>query len=220
MIEAQHSFLAQLFFYPYLERLLKKNFSHFYFVNEQPKIDSESGLIITPNHFSWWDGFFIGYIVRKLSKRKIYIMMLENQLEKYWFFKKVGAYSINQSNPKEIIKTADYTQKIIRKENVVVIYPQGKIESFDIEDINIKNGLNLFTKNVNNNFYVVPVAFKIQYYEEKYPSIIVRFGDTIDKNSFRNNFEMYKLNFVNNIELLNKSAIKQNFIFDLFQKQK
>ncbi|MCX7876115.1 MAG: lysophospholipid acyltransferase family protein [Melioribacteraceae bacterium] len=218
MLKAQHNFLAQKIFYPYLERLLKKNFSHFYFTNELPQIDKNLGLIITPNHFSWWDGFFIGYVERKFIKRKIHIMMLEEQLRKYWFFQKVGAYSINPNNSKSIIETSNYTSQLITNENVVVIYPQGNIEPFDPEQINIKKGLQLFTKKTKDNFMVLPVAFKIQFYEEKKPAIITRFGNYLDGKIINENYELYINEFIKNVSLLNELSNKKLFIKNIFEE--
>ena len=39
MIRASHKTWARLFFNPYLDGLIKKNFSHFYLVNGFPDID-------------------------------------------------------------------------------------------------------------------------------------------------------------------------------------
>lgn len=218
MLTAQHSIFAQLIFYPYLTRLLKKNFSHFYFVNELPQFDNNAGLVITPNHFSWWDGFFIGHLERNFIKKKFYIMMLENQLKRFWFFQKVGAYSINPNNPKSIIETINYTSQIVQPNNVVVIYPQGKIEPFESKEITIKDGLTYFLKNVKIKFYILPTAFKIHYYDEMKPSIFVRFGKQIDGNLIKDNFQIYKDEFIENIEKLNTSANKKEFIKDIFTK--
>lgn len=220
MIKAKHNIFAEFIFYPYLERLLRKNFSHFFLVNTFPLIDNNAGLVITPNHFSWWDGFFIGHIERKFLHRKFFIMMLEDQLKRYWFFQKVGAYSIQQDNPKSIIETARYTSEIINNKNVVVIYPQGKIESFSTKNLNLKKGLNLFTKNVKEKFYVLPVGFKIEFYEEKLPSVIARFGDLIDGNELINNLTIFENEFTMNLELLEQAANEKKFITDIFGNQK
>ena len=142
MIEAEHNKWARFIFNPYINHLLKTNFSSFYFVNKLPPIDESAGLIVTPNHFSWWDGFIIDFIARKLIRRKIHIMMLEDQLKKYWFFKKVGAYSVNLSNPVSITRTLRYTNDVLKSpQNFVVLYPQGKIQSFNEKNIIVKEGL-------------------------------------------------------------------------------
>ncbi|MDX1777464.1 MAG: hypothetical protein R3339_01145, partial [Thermodesulfobacteriota bacterium] len=95
MIKASHKKWARLIFNPYCDLLLKRNFSQFLLVNDFPQLSPKLPLIITPNHISWWDGFFIYYLSKKKFNRKIYLMMLESSLEKFWFFQKIGAFSIN-----------------------------------------------------------------------------------------------------------------------------
>ena len=102
MIQASHKKWARRIFNPYCDSLLKRNFSQFLRVNTFPRLSPDLPLIITPNHISWWDGFFIDYLTRKFLNRKGYIMMLEEQLSKYWFFQKIGAFSIDPSNAKRI----------------------------------------------------------------------------------------------------------------------
>ena len=68
-----------------------------------PEFDKSKSLIVTPNHFSWWDGFFIYWTNKKLFNRKLYVLMLEEQLKRYWFFKKLGCYSIDLNDNRKMI---------------------------------------------------------------------------------------------------------------------
>ncbi len=87
MIEAKHSKWAHLLFDVYVTKLLKYNFNRFIVLNDLPKFSKGNGLVLAPNHFTWWDGFFTYFIYKKFFKqRKFYVMMMEQQLKKYWFF--------------------------------------------------------------------------------------------------------------------------------------
>lgn len=219
MIKAEHNFFAQLIFNPYIKRLLKKNFSHFYLINEFPKIARHKKLIVTPNHFSWWDGFFIDYLFKNFSERKLHIMMLEEQLKRYWFFKKLGAYSISPNSTKSIIETAEYTKEILRDtNNFVVYYPQGKIEPFDTERMNLQNGLKYFIPQNEADAVILPIAFKIQFYEEKIPEIVVRFGEMIEADAALDSGNFNQI-FFENVQLLSDFALKRNFVSDIFGTQ-
>lgn len=216
MIKAEHKRWARSIFIPYMNWLLKKNFSHFYLVNEMPIIPDKYGLVITPNHISWWDGFFVEFLLTKRINRKIFIMMLEDQLRRYMFFKYLGAFSINTKSAKSIIETSFYSKKIVSDiQNYLVFYPQGEIEPFDKIPPSIKDGLRIFINDVNNTL-VLPIAFKIQYYNEKYPAVIVRFGEFIKSDLVISNYDNYKKQFETNIQQLNKAAISKTFIKDLF----
>ena len=218
IIEAKHNSAALLVFNIYINRLLRKNFSNFFLANLPPDLPKDKSLIITPNHFGWWDGFFIYQLNKETTKRKLYVMMLQKQLERYWFFKHIGAYSINQENPKSISETVNYTSKILsHPDNAIAFYPQGEIEPFDQRPINLKKGLQLFLKNSIDKCVVLPVAFKIQHYNEKYPAVVFRSGRIFSPTEVVNDFSIFENEFVGNIEALNEAAFKKNFVKDIFK---
>ncbi|MCX8011205.1 MAG: lysophospholipid acyltransferase family protein [Ignavibacteria bacterium] len=221
MIKAQHSKWARIIYDLYFDNLLKKNFSHFYLANKFPKIADNLPLIVTPNHISWWDGFFVDYYFKNFSKRKIYLMMLEEQLKRLPFFPKVGAFSIEPSKIKSIIETFDYSSKIVlNTKNFLVMYPQGEIEAFEKRPLNIKEGLNHLLKLINSEVAVLPLGFRIQYYNEKYPAIIARAGNTLSSLDVLTDFDIFKNEFYNNLDLLSTASIKKEFVKDLFTKGK
>lgn len=203
MIKAEHKWWARLIFNPFTDRLLRKNFGNFYLVNDPPDADNSAGLIITPNHFSWWDGFIADFISRKLIKRKIHVMMLEEQLHRYWFFKKVGAYSINTANPVSMVKTLRYTADIAGSpENTVVLFPQGKIQPLNEKSVSIKEGLKILLDKVDFELYVLPVAVKIEYGNKKNPDIAVRFGRLLKATEIQSDFGVFAAEFTKNLESL------------------
>jgi hypothetical protein len=169
---------------------------------------------------SWWDGFFIYQVNRFLLNKNLYYMMLQKQLERYWFFKYLGAYSIIPDSHQSISETVKYTSKILSNSiNAVVFYPQGKIQAFDKKPLNLKRGLQLFVKNVKDNCVVLPVAFKIQHYDKKYPAIAFRAGRIISRDDMINNFDYFENEFKNNLGALNDSVFNQTFVKDLFERE-
>ncbi len=218
MIPAKHSRGARAFFNPYLFWLMKRNFSHFYLANSFiPPVNNDS-LIVTPNHISWWDGFFIDLISRKFILRKMHIMILEETLRQFPFFQKLGAFSIDLENSVSLLKTLHYTSGILKeKENFLVIYPQGEIEPYEKRPLQIKRGIKLFVKNSPENVAVLPVGFKVELYNEKKPAIICRFGDYVNRDTLLNDFDIYLEKFNDNLDHLSESAYKKEFIADLFE---
>ncbi len=216
MIEAQHSKIARLIFNIYINRLLRKSFTDFQLVNSIPEIPNDKSLIVTPNHISWWDGFFIDYVTRRFINKKLHLMMLESSLRKYWFFGKLGCYSINPQNSSSIKETILYTRKVLKDEsNFVVTYPQGEIEPFEKRPLSIKEGLKLFLKE-NLQTLVLPVGFKIQYYDEKNPSVICRFGEILSAEQVVNDFNYYKNVFTDNLDRLNEASNTKKFEENIF----
>ncbi len=220
MIKADHKHWARLIFDPYIKNQLKKSFCNFYLVNEPPIIDDQKSLIITPNHISWWDGFFIDFINKNIFNRKFYIMMLEHQLKRYWFFNKLGAYSIAPDKSISIKETIKYTASVVTdSNNVAIIYPQGEIETFNSKSVNLKRGLKLFINSIENNLVVLPVGFKLQFYEEKLPEVICRFGQPIEGQTIKEDYNIYEKEFLNNLGLLEECSFERKFTKDLFDKK-
>ncbi len=204
MIKAEQKTWAGLIFNPYINYLLRKNFNSFYLKGIPPDLDKYPGLIITPNHFSWWDGFITHFLLRKLTRKPVFTMMLEEQLKKYWFFKKVGAYSINPSNPVSMVRTLDYTRNILYdKKYIVVLYPQGEIQSLLSKKIMIKPGLKFIIRKNTDKNYVLPLALKIEYGRNKKPDIAASFGRIYSGEEIYKDYDAFTRGFIDNIEQLN-----------------
>jgi 1-acyl-sn-glycerol-3-phosphate acyltransferase len=218
MIKSKNNPFARLIFNNYIDRLLKKNFSNFYLCNEYPTLKLNESVLITPNHFSWWDGFLIDYVVRMETNLDLRIMMLEEQLKKYWFFKYVGAFSITPNKPFAIKDSINYTTKLLReKNNALIIYPQGEIEPFGKRPLSLKKGISLMLKNPNN-ITVIPAAFDIAFSEQKLPSIFLRFGDPLSAKIILNDFKTFENAFYSNLNLLSDAVVNRNFIKDYFNQ--
>lgn len=217
MIKAEHKRWARILFNPYINRLLRKSFSNLYLVNEIPRVPEGSGLLITPNHISWWDGFFIDYLLRQTINRKLYLMMLESSLRRYWFFQKLGAYSIDPGNPLSIVQTARYTRELLGdSRNMVVTYPQGEIEPFEKRPLSVKDGLQIFLKNLKEDAVILPTGFKIQFQDEKKPAVYCRFGKELKSSEVLGDYSLFIKSFTDNLDQLSSAANEQNFTTDLF----
>lgn len=218
MIKADHKKWARWLYNFYVPRLLKSNFQNFYLTNKFPEIPENQSLIITPNHFSWWDGFFIDYTFQFFSKRKIYLLMLEEQLKRYWFFQKVGAFSINPKNPKSIKTTFDYIINVISDpKNVLLFYPQGEIEDYVKRPLKVKDGLKKILNMTNTEVNILPIAFKIKYGSTKKPDLLVRFGEPILSSRAKKNFNLFIDAFNSNVDYLDKVE-SENFKENLFER--
>jgi 1-acyl-sn-glycerol-3-phosphate acyltransferase len=218
MIKADHKKWARRLYDFYVPRILKSNFQHFYLTNEFPKIPDDEALIITPNHFSWWDGFFIDYTLSHFSNRKIYMLMLEEQLKRYWFFQKVGAFSIKPRNPKSIKTTFDYIIDVVSDpKNVLFFYPQGEIEDYVKRPLKVKEGLKSILNMTHSKVNILPIAFKIKYGNTKKPDLLVRFGEPITASKAKEDFFLFIDGFNSNVDLLDKVQ-SENYKENLFER--
>jgi hypothetical protein len=217
MIKAEHKLWARLLLDMYLGYIFKKSFSNFYLVNLPPEIPGDKSLLITPNHISWWDGFFIDRLSKHTLDKKLHLMMLESSLEKFWFFSKVGAFSINPGNAPSVLQTFKYTGDLLDdNNNMVVTYPQGEIEPFEKRPLSLKWGIASLLKLMGSKTVLLPVGFKIEYYDKKKPAVYSRFGTLLETERILGNIKLYEEEFLKNLDLLAEAAVKREFIRDLF----
>ncbi len=217
MIYPKKSFWAKKVFDKYLQRLLENNFSHFYLVNSIPEIDDKNSLLIVPNHFSWWDGFFIYYLSQGRFRKRFYLMMLEEQLKRYWFFAKVGAFSINPANPISVALSVKYTSSLLNNaKNLVVLYPQGKIEPYDKRPLEIHAGYRRLLQGVEN-CSVLPVVFKIVWHNAMRPDIFCAFGNVLEGKLLVGNQVDIATEIHSALDLLDRNSIEGTYQMDLFE---
>ncbi|MBK8551032.1 MAG: lysophospholipid acyltransferase family protein [Ignavibacteria bacterium] len=214
MIKAKHNIPARAIYNKSVSLLLKHEFNRFVLLNEFPGRESSRGLIVTPNHFSWWDGFFAEYLMKRFTKRIPYVMMLERQLKKYRFFRYAGAFSIEPTSPASVLESLGYSKEILNsKDNYLIFYPQGEIQFYETDHVSLKNGLEHLSR--KSEFDVLIVSFKIFYNESKKPSVCCRFGERFSSEQLKSDYESYKRSFIENIRLTDSDLFYKKGI-DLF----
>ncbi len=210
MLVAKHSNTANIIFTRYLKHLFKKNFDSISIIGELPKI-SEKPILLLPNHISWWDGFFVHYLNNIHFNRKMYLMVLEETLVKYKFFLKLGAFSIDKSKPKEVIKSFEYAADILKSKNSLLgIYPQAELIPALDSKINYKNGLELLFKKVNSEYDIVLMAVRIIHLKNKLPNVFISLSKAINS---KENINVSILNDLHNELLIqcDKSILDKHF---------
>lgn len=174
IIKAKHHFIIYRFFKNYSIRKTNRVFEK---VSIEGKFnDRGKPLLIVANHVSWWDGFWLMYLNLKVFHRKFHFMMLENQLKKYWFFNYAGGYSINKKS-KTIIESLNYTEELLDDtNNMVLIFPQGKIHSMYESNIKFEKGIDRILKKTNN-IEVIQVVNLVDYFSKEKPSLFIYFEE-------------------------------------------
>ncbi len=205
MIRANKKKWAHIVYKLYLNRLFKTHFHSFNLVGEVPAIDNNSILLLS-NHSSWWDGFFTYFLNEKYFNKNYFVMMLEHKLKELYFFNKIGAYSINQGNPKDIIKSLDYSAELLQdKNNLVNIFPEGKMTYNFTNSFNAKKGV-LKVVEKTDNVNIIILTMKILSLHEEYPQVFFNLK-LINKNEI-NNLDIIFNSLLNEID---DNVIKNNF---------
>lgn len=139
MIKADHKRLAVWFFNEYLTFIIRR---HFHRVEWDRSLElQDRPVLILANHFSWWDGFFLVMLNKLHFRRRFHVMMLEEELRPRRVLRFAGAYSI-QKKSRGIIESLKYTESVLQDpRNLVLIFPQGKIESAHTDRLAFEKGV-------------------------------------------------------------------------------
>lgn len=178
MIRADHKKWAHFVFWAYIKRKFKKRFRAFRLIGEAPRFDDSRPILLAPNHISWWDGFFVYYLNKTFFRREMNLMMLEEQLSKYPFFSKVGAFSIDPGNPTSVVESLYYSANFLEKnKTLLVVYPQGELLPDFARPIEVRGGIDKIIEKSKVEPRIVSLSVKIVYLKEELPEVLFRFEE-------------------------------------------
>jgi len=171
ILKAKHNVIIYPFFKWYTRMKMKGNFKPIKIIND---IDEKNlPVLLVTNHNSWWDGFWVQYINIQIFKRKFHFMMLEEQLRKFWFFNYTGGFSVRK-NSKSIIETLDYTRQLLtNKNNLVLMYPQGEIQSMHEPVFKFERGIEHILRKMENPVQVVFMVSLVDYFSNPNPGLFL-----------------------------------------------
>lgn len=195
IIKAKHHKIITPFFKYYTQWKINK---HFHKVSINGVYEEKNlPLLIISNHLSWWDGFWMNYLNTKIFKRKFHFMMLEEQLIKYRILNYTGGFSIKKGN-RSIIDTISYTAELLNNtDNLVLIFPQGEIQSIHTRTIIFESGIERILSKVQNKIQILFVTNLIEYLSNSKPSIFIYLTEYSSNNLQKQNIQSEYNSFFN-----------------------
>ncbi|MBN1780041.1 lysophospholipid acyltransferase family protein [bacterium] len=179
MITAHHVPLAEFCFHHYLNALFRRHFHALYLDGHVPEPDPDTPLLILPNHSSWWDGFFIFFLNRRLFKRKIYLMMLEEQLRQNRFFRLLGAYSIDPGRTGAVRQSLLYTRFLLNRSGdppAVCVFPQGVLLPWQTRPVTFQPGVDFILRHLEKKIQISLLGIRIEMLNQQRPDVFFRFS--------------------------------------------
>jgi 1-acyl-sn-glycerol-3-phosphate acyltransferase len=205
MIKTAHNFFIYRLFQILTLYLLKRKFKRIE-INDG-YTDYGLPVLVISNHISWWDGFWIMYLNLKIIHRKFHFMMLEEQLEKHWYFKYSGAYPIRKKS-KSIIESLNYTSELLKdNRNMVFIFPQGEICSLYNEEIQFQRGVGKVIRDSDKKIQIVFLANFVEYLENPKQTLFMYLKTFTSEDVSPDNIEEEYKKFYR--ESLNKQKTKR-----------
>ena len=184
MIYPQKNKLINLFFHNYILRIVKGNFHEVKF--NEVEVEKGKSVLLLANHFSWWDGFLMYYINQKVLKKRFHVMVIEETVKKVSFFKYVGAFSVSK-NSRDMLASLNYAAELLNDpENMVLIFPQGKLHSNFADEVNFEKGLSRIMETALGKFQIIAAATFIENLQYRKPTASVYLKALGDVNNLPN----------------------------------
>ena len=193
-----------------LNRLIKKRFNKM--VIRDIKISPNHSYLLMCNHFSFWDGFLAYYLCNKLlwapnQVNRIYIMSLKKQMEMNKWLKYFGSFSVDPGK-RTVKESFDYASEVLSKPgNLLLFYPQGKLESQSVRHIQFQEGLKEIIPNITGDCQIIWSSNLIEYFESTKPSVYFNLLDCGTNHNF--NFEQLK----QEVNTHHKKSLQKNLRF-------
>ena len=171
ILKAKHNAIIYPFFKWYIRFKIRRNFHAVKIKGEIA--DRNLPVLLITNHNSWWDGIWVEWVNQQVFRRKFYFMMLEEQLRKFWFFNFTGGFSVKK-NSKSIIESLTYTRGLLtNRQNLVLMYPQGKIQSMHDIDFQFEKGIEHVLKRLDNPVQLIFMVSLIDYFSNPKPGLFL-----------------------------------------------
>ena len=138
------------------------------------QINLDQPVLLIANHSSWWDGFFVYELYKKLqAKTDFKIVMLESQLEKFPFFRLCGAVGL-------IRQDQEHNRNVFNqlKNHFVCFFPQGELRPQNHRPLTFKKGIDELIQ-ILHPVQIVPVAIHIEPFQFMKPTVLIKAGSLI-----------------------------------------
>lgn len=194
----------------FLNWFLKRRFNKL-LIDDVP-LQSDCSYLLMCNHLGFWDGFWSLYLVynafhKKQNLNGFNIMILKKQLQKNPWLRYFGCFSI-VPNSKSSAESLAFAAEILNKPgNILIMFPQGNLESIYVREIVVKDGINEILKQVKGKCQLIWSSNLIEYFESLKPSVYFKMLDCGTNTDF--NFENLKAD----INTHHQQAIQKQFRF-------
>ncbi len=152
----------------YIGYILKRDFSAFTH-NELP-IKEDEAVLLLANRFSWWDGFMLFQLNKRIFKKQFHALVTTADYEQLRYLKYFGAFAPERKG-KDGLETLMYAGQLLDDpKNLVLIFPQGKIKSAHVNDIVFEKGVMQVVNASKKKFQTIFSVILVDYFNQRKPS--------------------------------------------------
>lgn len=162
-------------FYRWFSRVFFKLNFHDLVLHKEVQIGTKPVLVLG-NHISFHEGFWLYHLNHTWFKKRFHLMMMEGELKKRISLNKVGVFSVRKGS-RSLVDSLNYTLDLLKQpENLVVIFPAGRIQSLYTDHVPFESGVGRILKKAGDIQVVFQAAF-VDYSSERKPTVELFFKE-------------------------------------------
>lgn len=133
------------------------------------------GRLVYLNHCNWWDGFVLHQLCQAAGWDG-YCLMDEDNLRRYPFHARMGAFSIRRRDANSTLSSLRYARELLRKPRAAVcVFPEGEHRPFGVYPLRLERGVELLAKVAGAE--CVPIGIRYAFFEHERPDVLLEVGE-------------------------------------------
>lgn len=173
MIEADKSGVAAAAVARYVRWKVRHAFRGLWVRGTVPPPDSR--VLLYANHTSFWDGFVAAQLCEAAGWDG-YCLMEEENLSRYRFLARLGAFSIRRGDALSALESLRYACRLLeRPGRAVLIFPEGELRPYRGAVHPLERGVEVLARRAE--CACLPVAIRYRFFEHELPDVLVSVGE-------------------------------------------
>jgi 1-acyl-sn-glycerol-3-phosphate acyltransferase len=134
------------------------------------------------NHSSFWDAIALNFLIHSFRRQTSYCMSDEIQVRKHPFFRRVGSFSVDRTNPRDGLRAIQFAGELLNKSPcAIVMYPQGKVEHNDVRPLVFERGIDRIIKSAPQT-NVILVTIRYEFWLNQRPELMMDLSAARDRS--------------------------------------
>lgn len=132
------------------------------------------GLLVYANHPGFWDGF-VAHRLGQAAGWDAYAMMDEQNLARYRFLSRIGAFSVRRGDATSASQSLRYARQLLKRpRSAVFVFPEGELRP-GTQPGALLRGVEVLARLCRAR--CVPVAIRYTIFEHELPDVLVEVGE-------------------------------------------
>ena len=164
--------IVRLWFDRYCGHALRKHFHRVHVYGSVP-FDPGRPTLYVANHAGFWDPIVINRLIHVERRQPAFAMSDVVQVRKHPFFRRVGAFSVDRTSPRDGMRAVRYAAEVLTAgPNAVVVFPQGGVASADARPVRFEGGVERILS-LAPGAAVVVIALRYEFWQDQRPVALV-----------------------------------------------